>query len=212
MFSASSLDRCTTGLLIYDGTTLRAAGNRTVLITVYTTALEAWVYKPYSAEIAFTTPSPWDLETSQMNPEFLVGSGKHPGSSTGVKEPHNHECDPVRCKLSPTQLWPDFISATTLVRAVIQELQLDLSLCCRKKTTCPEENSPVGLNTKGNRDVQPGMHIFISISSSLIHYFNAISLLLAPCTPLFHAQQRWVCSVGVWMDRHQLHKGRKSDL
>lgn len=41
MFSASSLDRCTTGLLIYDGTTLRAAGNRTVLITVYTTALEA---------------------------------------------------------------------------------------------------------------------------------------------------------------------------
>lgn len=120
-----------------------------------------------------------------MNPELLVGSGKHPGSSTGVKEPHNHECDPVRCKLSPTQLWPDFISATTLVRAVIQELQLDLSLCCRKKTTCPrecEENSPVGLNTKGNRDVQPGMHIFISISSSLIHLLQCH--LLAPC-PLY---------------------------
>lgn len=48
-----------------------------------------------------------------MNPELLVGSGKHPGSSTGVKEPHNHECDPVRYKLRPTQLWPDFISVTT---------------------------------------------------------------------------------------------------
>lgn len=54
-----------------------------------------------------------------------------------------------------------------------------------KKTTCPrecEENSPVGLNTKGNRDVQPGMHILISISSSLIHLLQCH--LLAPC-PLY---------------------------
>lgn len=121
-----------------------------------------------------------------MNPELLVGSGKHPGSSTGVKEPHNHECDPVRYKLRPTQLWPDFISVTTEGSGLLSgSYSWTFHYAAeKKKKTCPrecEENSPVGLNTKGNRDVQPGMHIFISISSNLIHPLQCH--LLAPCPP-----------------------------
>lgn len=50
MYFSSLSHKCTTVSLIYDEATLHAAGNETVGPTLCITALEAWVYTPYSAE------------------------------------------------------------------------------------------------------------------------------------------------------------------